>query len=124
MMRVYIAGPMSNVVNWNRESFEKTALDIRAEYPDCEIVSPIELHDQDGGLPSEEERLKDGDKHRRTALLRNIAALMTCTHLVRIDSMIDSLGACAEWMAARAVGIKCEDIYYFLHDDHSLCCNK
>jgi hypothetical protein len=91
MTITYIAGPMSNLPEFNYPAFNAAAAELRAR--GYTVVSPTELHDGDTSRPY--------DFYLRLGL----RALLDCDEIVLLPGWEDSPGACLEREIAQALGM-------------------
>jgi len=90
-MKIYIAGPMSGIKDYNHPAFHAMAAKLRAEGHD--VVSPAEL-------------ITDENYTTWIAAMRVcIAALMTCDRVEKIEGWSKSKGACIEVDLAYRLGV-------------------
>lgn len=90
MTRVYIAGPMSGIPEFNFPAFHAAAADLRES--GHEVVSPAELHDHTD---------RPWQFYMRSAL----AAMLTCDEVVLLPGWTASRGARLEVQIAEALGM-------------------
>lgn len=96
--RIYIAGPMRGLPEFNFPAFQREAEHWRAN--GWEVITPVELEWLSPGLPN--------DQHR-SHCLRDIAALAMCCTACFLPGWQNSIGAQAEHAAA--VWMKLEIVY-------------
>lgn len=92
--RVYLAGPMTGIVEHNYPAFHRAAVEYRALGFD--VVSPAEIHGNDFGKTFDEYMAAD------------LAALETCGKIVLLEGWQNSKGAKMELAYALAVGLAVE----------------
>ena len=113
MMRTYIAGPMRNIPEFNFPAFHRAATYLRKR--GHEVFSPaesdLEKHGEDiskgNANGDESEAAKAYGFDRREAMGRSLAWI--CEHadaIALLPGWKESSGACAEFMVARALGLK------------------
>lgn len=90
-MKVYIAGPMRGIPDFNYPAFNEAAADLRGQ--GFEVVNPAELFDGDSSRPAEE------------YLKQDIADLVTCDEVAVLPGWQESAGARVEVQVARALGL-------------------
>lgn len=90
MAKVYVAGPMSGIVELNYPLFHSTATRLREM--GFEVVSPAELNPITTPY--------------REAMIRDILALIECDHIVMLDGWERSKGASLEHHIASVLGIE------------------
>lgn len=93
--RVYIAGPITGMEDYNREAFERAAASLTAA--GFEPVSPLE-----NGLPRE----TDHAGHMRA----DLALLLGCDFICALSGWARSTGACLEVTIADAIGVERLDL--------------
>ena len=100
-MRVYIAGPMRGVDDFNRPAFDDAEALLRDLGHD--VVNPCRLDEELGFFfKSDEEVTLD---HLKEIMARDIAALYTCDRIAMLPGWEGSRGASLERQAARYVSI-------------------
>lgn len=103
-MKVYICGPMTGFVDFNRESFVSATRLVRDRGHTA--VSPVELNtDEYGYFPS---------RDWQGAMRVDIAALMKCDIILLLEGWENSKGATLEHIIATQVGIMAVPIRNFL----------
>jgi hypothetical protein len=90
-MRLYLAGPISGIVDFNRPAFECAARVLRAQ--GHTVVNPFEVSPVMGDPWAEH-------------MKRDITAMLTCTGVVRLDNWQQSQGAQLEVYIARALSMR------------------
>ena len=90
-MIIYISGPISGLPDGNRPAFAEMAATLRSK--GWEVVNPHEL------FAAEVEESWEG------YMRKDLAALLTCTHIVLLPGWEQSRGARLEQLIADAVGI-------------------
>jgi len=109
--RVYLAGPMSGVQDYNYPLFAKVADRIRREKEwEWEVVSPAEMDNEDGiaaSLNPDHGRngflVKNGV--RAKFLRRDFRILSECDGIVLLPEWFNSTGANCELAVARMMGL-------------------
>jgi uncharacterized protein DUF4406 len=100
MLKIYISGPMTGVINKNNDSFNRAAFLLRRKgYP---VVNPSEL---------------DMDQPKSTwaeCLRRDIRELMDCDAVATLPSWQKSKGAGLEVYIAKALGCEVHTVKYYL----------
>ena len=89
---IYISGPISGLPDGNRPAFAEMAVTWRSK--GWEVVNPHELFN------AEVEESWEG------YMRKDLAALLTCTHIVMLPEWEQSRGAQLEKLVADAVGIQ------------------
>lgn len=95
-MRVYIAGPMTGIKNWNAEAFECAYWDLRSV--GHQPINPMHLHGE-----TDETR---GSKPRAEYMRVDILALMQCEGICLLPGWQDSTGASLEAEIANQLGLQ------------------
>ena len=90
-MRIYISGPITNVLDY-KEKFERAEQNLKAKYPDAEIINPTILDK----LPLEY------DEYMKLDLM----LLDMCDAIYMLDGWEESRGANREYGYAIAKGKK------------------
>lgn len=94
MTRVYIAGPMTGLPDFNYPAFHAAAADLRAAGKD--VVNPAELHGpEDSG----------GDQSWEWYLRAALVAMLGCDEIVLLPGWETSRGARLERYVAEALGM-------------------
>lgn len=109
MMKVYLAGPMSGLPDYNVPAFEKWAAELRAR--GYEVVSPAECDNTEG---QENDALraalaadpKVGPSLRAQYLRRDFTLLLGCEAIVLLPGWNHSTGATCEALVAAMAGLK------------------
>ena len=91
VLTIYISGPISGLPDGNRPAFAEMAVTWRSK--GWEVVNPHELFN------AEVEESWEG------YMRKDLAALLTCTHIVMLPGWEHSRGARLERTVADAVGI-------------------
>ena len=91
VLTIYISGPISGLPDGNRPAFAEMAALLRSKGWD--VVNPHEL------FSAEVEESWEG------YMRKDLAALLTCTHIVMLPGWEHSRGARLEKTVANAVGI-------------------
>lgn len=91
-MRLYIAGPMTSIKDFNHPKFNEVARILRETGSD--VVNPAEL---DGGNTS-----NTWEYYMR----RDIASLLTCDGIVLLEGWEQSKGALFEYFVAKQLKLK------------------
>lgn len=92
---IYISGPISGLLNGNRPAFAAMAARLRAD--GHTVVNPHELFREVDQPLTWEEYMRD-----------DLAALLTCTHLVMLPGWEQSRGARLEKYVAEHLGMSVE----------------
>ena len=90
-MKLYLAGPMSNLPEWNFPAFHAAAAKLRAD--GHEVINPAELN-------------PDTTMEWHQCMRVDIAALVTCEGIALLPGWENSKGARAEFATAAALGLK------------------
>lgn len=98
--RIYIAGPMRGKPQFNFRAFDNAAAVLRKAGYDA--VSPADL-DRAVGFDGHADGVSEAFVHQ--CIKRDIAALLTCDHVVVLDGWQHSVGARLEVEVAMAAGI-------------------
>lgn len=102
--RIYIAGPMTGLPNWNRHAFNAAAIDLRTQGHDVVNPAGIAPHAHNGDCPPSYAVADDG--HSAACYLRNcFAALLTCDEIHLLPGWRHSVGAIRERHVADWVGM-------------------
>lgn len=88
--RTYIAGPMTGYPDLNFPAFHAAAAEYRAK--GCEVLNPAEIN-------------PDPNAEWVDCMRQDIAALVTCGHVVMLDGWTASRGAVLEHHIASALGM-------------------
>lgn len=119
-MRIYIAGPMRGIPDFNFPAFDACRDMLQMEFPDAEIMSPADI-DRANGFDLEHYKLDHWTRHGnapvdwatlppeldfRKIVRRDLNAIQSCTHLFLLDGWMDSRGALAEFAVARWLGLE------------------
>jgi hypothetical protein len=101
-VRVYIAGPMSGIPEFNFPAFRAAAIDLRAQGYD--VVNPAELDENDV--------LPDGTAAHPWSfyLRRDLQALLDCDAIYLLPGWQDSRGASLEAHVAEVLGMHITEI--------------
>ena len=91
-MTIYISGPISGLPDGNRPAFAEMAVTWRSK--GWEVVNP---HDP---------FTADAEESWEGYMRKDLAALLTCTHIVMLPEWEQSRGAQLEKLVADAVGIR------------------
>ena len=89
--RIYIAGPMSNIPDFNFPAFNKAAAKFRAE--GWVVINPAENFGGKTDLPRSEYMRLD------------ILLLMQCSHITFLPGWTESRGALMEYLLAHELGL-------------------
>lgn len=89
---IYISGPITGMIDDNRPAFAAVSATLRSK--GWEVVNPHELFN------AEVEESWEG------YMRKDLAALLTCTHIVMLPGWEQSRGAQLEKLVADAVGIQ------------------
>ena len=114
-IRLYVCGPMSGKDNYNFPAFDQATYKLRmAGY----IVSNPADMDRASGYSLE--ILNNMSKEEFKELIkqvfpRDIAVVCVCDGVAFLPGAFDSKGACAEIACAKAVGIPCQSVEYWLN---------
>lgn len=100
-MKLYIAGPMTGLPDWNYPAFNEAAATLRRRYPNDIYVNPVEL-DEDEGLDPED--TADYSSVYFDVLARDLRRVMDVDGLVLLPGWEASRGASAEVAIAKALG--------------------
>ena len=87
MMKIYISGPITNVLDY-KEKFERAEQNLKAKYPNAEIINPTVLDK----LPLEYDEYMKLD----------LALLDMCDAIYMMNGWEKSKGACIEYGYALA----------------------
>ncbi|MEV8029244.1 dATP/dGTP diphosphohydrolase domain-containing protein [Cellulosimicrobium funkei] len=106
-MRVYVAGPMRGLPEFNFPAFDKAALDLTVQGHD--VVNPAE-HDREGGFDpagmTGNEDLAAQGFDLRAALAWDLEQITRCDAVFLLDGWQQSSGARAEYALAQALGLQ------------------
>ena len=97
-MKIYIAGPMRGIPEYNYPAFDHARDELLAQ--GLQPVSPADL-DREAGVSTDPEAPID----IRACLRRACAALLECEAIGLLEGWEDSLGAQAELALAHAAGM-------------------
>ena len=92
VLTIYISGPISGLPDGNRPAFARMAATLRSK--GWVVVNPHDLFN------AEVEESWEG------YMRKDLAALLTCTHIVMLPEWEQSRGAQLEKLVADAVGIR------------------
>ena len=92
VLTIYISGPISGLPDGNRPAFAEMATTLRSK--GWEVVNPHDLF------------AADVEESWEGYMRKDLAALLTCTHLVMLPGWEQSRGAQLEKLVADAVGIR------------------
>ena len=103
-MKVYIAGPMTGIANWNFPAFDAAAQFLRG----CgyTVINPADL-DRENGFS--EFTSYASAEFLRAAMSRDLAAICECEGVAVLDGWKASLGACIEVALAARLGLRIID---------------
>lgn len=107
--RIYIAGKMSGLPDYNRPAFNKVAKRIRGY--GYEVFNPAEVKIIDGTRENHYQEGSWGDYMRR-----DIAELMSCDMVVALPGWTSSPGACIEHGLCRDLSIPWVELAAFEAD--------
>lgn len=93
-MKVYLAGPMRGIPEFNFPTFKAAATFLRAL--GHEVISPAELDEAEGTT----------DCTMRHFMQRDLTALLACDGIVLLPGWSDSKGAMLERHAAQVCGLR------------------
>lgn len=118
--KVYLAGPMSGHPDFNRAAFRAAAAELREAESDgrpiYEVISPVELDEQDGTLaketPEMAERGKPTEELWVDCLRRDLIRILDAKidAVVVLEGWEDSRGAALEVHVARSLGVPVFDL--------------
>ena len=91
VLTIYISGPISGLPHGNRPAFAEMAATLRSK--GWEVVNPHDLF------------AADVEESWEGYMRKDLAALLTCTHIVLLPGWEQSRGARLEQLIADAVGI-------------------
>jgi hypothetical protein len=91
VLTIYISGPISGLPDGNRPAFAEMAATLRLK--GWEVVNPHDLF------------AADVEESWEGYMRKDLAALLTCTHIVLLPGWEQSRGARLEQLIADAVGI-------------------
>jgi len=104
-MKIYIAGPMTGIRDFNFPEFRK--MEKWMEGWGIDYISPVDM-DSDYGLIFTKEEMATGrmsaNKSLDSIIRRDVGAILECTGIVMLKGWEDSRGAMAEWHVARWAG--------------------
>ena len=113
MSRVYLAGPMRNIPHFNFPAFHKGAAYLRARghvvFSPAEVDNEIHGKDISKGNATGDENQAEEEHgfNLREAMARDLHFICTEAEAIALlPGWKDSKGACAEFMVARALGLK------------------
>ena len=95
-MRCYLAGPMAGMPELNFPAFHKAAAFLRARGHD--VFNPAEI--EKGNMNGDESYLREVMAHELLYICKQAEAIAL------LPGWKESKGACAEFMVARALGLK------------------
>jgi alkyl hydroperoxide reductase subunit AhpC len=98
--RIYIAGPMAGLSDFNFQAFNKMAARLRSQ--GFTVVNPAELHTHT-------------DQPYEFYLREALKVLLTCDSVMLLHGWTSSKGACLEWRVA--VSLKMELLYEDANED-------
>ena len=98
-MRIYIAGPMSNLPELNFPAFHEAADRLRAA--GHEVVNPADLCNDIAGQWA-------------ACMRRDLTAMLTCEAVALLPGWAKSRGATLECQVADALGMTCQAVDSFL----------
>jgi hypothetical protein len=102
MMRVYIAGPMSNIPQFNFPAFYAAAKELRAQGFD--VVSPAELDDQeDSGAAL---KSTNGDPNDRTIVKKTWGDFLSRDVKLLSDGGIEGMVFLPNWQASKGAKLE------------------
>lgn len=106
-MKVYLAGPMRGLPDWNRGAFEAAAQ--RWRDAGHHVLNPWELAQTMGYVPDcpggSEPGTAEGAAHLRHVMLSDVACIMTCDGLALLPQWERSRGASVELALAQFLGL-------------------
>ena len=92
VLTIYISGPISGLPDGNRPAFARMAATLRSK--GWVVVNPHDLF------------TADAEESWEGYMRKDLAALLTCTHIVMLPEWEQSRGAQLEKLVADAVGIR------------------
>lgn len=108
-MRTYIAGPIANKPNGNREGFHRAVFALRRAGMDPVNPHDIEPVQHDGPCPDGPTGGQEGDgvvRHNAPCYMRtDLTAMLECDAIYMLTGWEQSSGARTEFEAARAAGL-------------------
>jgi hypothetical protein len=112
-MRVYIAGPMRNLPQFNFPAFNAAADEWRCAGWD--VISPAEIDQQQDGFDGTN---REKEPTFEVAMRRDIEAILTCDAIAFLPGWERSEGSRIEYTVAKAVGLELLDaVTHDLVDD-------
>lgn len=108
-MRIYIAGPMSGLPDFNYPMFQKAVDVLKEAYPDWEIISPHDLDETWGSV--------EKGWTWREYMQRDLKILVHCDAIALLPGFMTSKGARLEHHVARELGL---EIWFMISDGESL----
>jgi len=103
--KLYLAGPMRGIKDFNFPAFHAATKQLRAKGYD--VWSPAERDIADGFDPT-----KDSARPMKFYMSHDLAAVCECDGVIVLDGWEKSQGACLEVHVARAVGIPVKDMQH------------
>ena len=100
-MRVYIAGPMRGLPQFNFPAFDRAAAMLKDAGHDT--VNPADL-DREIGFSPEQDTITHG--FMREAMRRDLTAVCECDAIAMLPGWESSGGAKVEWMLATYLGLE------------------
>ena len=105
-MKLYISGPMTGYVDFNRPAFERAAASLRAAGHECIVPGDGETYTADEQL-----RWRASDENRATWLHRDFNHILgSADAVVVLSGWVYSEGARAEVLVAQNAGIRVLDM--------------
>lgn len=109
-MRIYIAGPMSNIPGLNFPAFHALAAELRAAGHD--VVNPAEINvDADKLVASGNVTGEQISAHWQLCMRADITQLVTCDAIIMLPGWLKSRGASLEHHIARILGLLVADTH-------------
>lgn len=102
-MKLYLAGPMRGIENFNFPAFDGTAARMRAK--GHEIVSPAEMDREAYGDMEKIKEIAASPGATKEFMSRDLPALLTCDGILMLPGWGASQGACTEAFVAAMCGM-------------------
>jgi hypothetical protein len=120
MTRLYVAGPMSGIAEFNFPAFAKAARELRGV--GYEVVSPHEMDEYGEGKPTGDEwaSAEVSTERWQWYLRRDLKVVLDVDGVATLDGWERSKGATLEVGTARSVGIPVHDLTWWLNATRTL----
>ena len=113
-IRLYVCGPMRGIENYNFPAFDAATLQLRvAGYI---VASPADMDRACGFNFEILKNMSENEmaKYSKEVFPRDIAMICANDGIAFLPGSFNSKGATAEMACAKAVGIKCQSVEYWL----------